>query len=789
MQKWGGNVKKCFLIARSNLRRTKGQTVAIVALIFIASMMLNLWLMLSTDYKSNFDRYHDKMNAEHVTLAISGNDSKMREFVSQTLEKDERTTGYCMADTFLASGSFDYNGGEIDTDFLFMEKETAGKRSIGKIEIVEDSEFTSGVYLPMIYGTDNNFSVGKTIEITVGDRVESYTVCGFFNSVMVGSHNCGMSEILLTKDKYKELEESGLYPKSTLVSVRIRDKAESEDFEAVFKNAVTSRYPDLRTESNSYEMVSSGRYISQMICSSIISVMGFLVALIALVVIFSNVVNDIQRNMKDLGALKAIGYRSRQIISALLLQFLSVAFVTALAGIGISYCLFPAINSMMMSQTGIPYAMKFLPLPFVMTLVLIGGMVALSVWLSSRRIKTIEPIVALRQGIQTHSFKRNHIPLERTRVSLNTALALKTTFSGVKQNVTACITMLVLSLAVTFTGMVVRNVITDVSQFVDLVIGETADSCIRVTPEWEKEFLQKMEEDDRVTKTYLFTTEEVRHVGGIALLANISDDFSKLNNPNICIEGRFPKYDNEMAIGAKYAKEHDLKIGEEITLTAEGKEAVYMISGYTQISNYLGKDCVLTRGGFERLGKLQSVNYNLNVADGVDVDALNEDLSGKFGNSISGTVNYKSAVDAGSAVYISLMKMIVIAILILCIFVITFVLYLLVRTMLTTKQRDYGIQKALGFTTRQLVLQTAISFMPSVILSTVVGLVVSFYVVRPLTALFLSGIGIVKCTFIVPVDFIFVAGIGLILYAFVIACLLSVKIRKIAPRSLITECV
>ena len=111
MQKWGGNVKKCFLIARSNLRRTKGQTVAIVALIFIASMMLNLWLMLSTDYKSNFDWYHDKMNAEHVTLAISGSDAKMREFVSQTLEKDERTTEYCMADTFLANGSFDYNGG------------------------------------------------------------------------------------------------------------------------------------------------------------------------------------------------------------------------------------------------------------------------------------------------------------------------------------------------------------------------------------------------------------------------------------------------------------------------------------------------------------------------------------------------------------------------------------------------------------------------------------------------------------------------------------------------------
>ena len=780
-------MKKFFLIAHSNLRRNKGQTVAIIALIFLASMMLNLWLMLSTDYKQNFDRYHDKMNAEHVTLVVTGDEARVRNFVEDTLDKDERTTDYSVDDAIMNAGSFEYNGGEIDTGFVFLEKEAALNRSVGKIEIVEDGEFSSGVYLPMIYGTNSNYSVGDTIEMTIGDKVESYTVCGFFNSVMVGSHNCGMSEILLTEDKYNELQKSNRYPKSSLVSVRIEDKAESEDFEATLKSEISSRFPELRTESNSYEMVSSSRYISQMICSSIISVMGFLVALIGLVIIFSNVSNDIQRNMKDLGALKAIGYKSSQMIAALLVQFLSVSLITAIVGIGISYCLFPVINSLMVSQTGIPYVMTFLPLPFVMTILFIGGMVAFSVWLSSRRIKTIEPIVALRQGIQTHNFKKNHIPLEKTRVSLNTALALKTTFSGVKQNVIACITMLVLSLAVTFTGMIVKNVIADNQQFVDMVIGETADSSISVDLEGESEFLQKLEEDERVIKAYLFDSEEIRHADGNVLLANVSDDFSKLNTKSIFIEGRYPKYDNEVAIGAKYAQDCDLKIGEEITLTAEGKEATYIISGYTQMSNYFGKDCALTRAGFQRMAKLKSATYNVNLADSVDVDDFNDELSNELSHIIRGEVNYKSAVEAGSAVYISLMKMIVIAIFILCIFVITFVLYLLVRTMLTLKQRDYGIQKALGFTTRQLVLQTAISFMPTMIVSTVVGLGVSFFVVRPLTALFLSGIGIVKCTFVVPVNFVFIAGIVLVLYAFAIACLLSIKIRKIAPRSLITE--
>lgn len=48
-------MKKCILIARSNLRRAKGQAAAITVLILLAAFMLNLWLMLSLDYKRNFD--------------------------------------------------------------------------------------------------------------------------------------------------------------------------------------------------------------------------------------------------------------------------------------------------------------------------------------------------------------------------------------------------------------------------------------------------------------------------------------------------------------------------------------------------------------------------------------------------------------------------------------------------------------------------------------------------------------------------------------------------------------
>ena len=777
-------MRKSFLLARSNLRMAKGQTAAIIVLIFLGALMLNLWLVLSMDYKQNFDRCHDRLNAEHVTFAIDGDSREIQDFVKAAIEEDERTAEYFLASVMHMVGIFEYNGGEMNTELIFMEKEAALSRPVGKIEIVEDSSYTSGVYMPYLYKSDN-IDIGKKIDISIGNQKMSYTVCGFFNSAMTGSHNCGMCGILLTEDCYQELKDAGCAPLSTLCSIRLNDKTESVDYDAMLKDAVSARFAAARTVSNTYDMVSRSRYISQMICSAIMSAMAFLILLIALVVIASNIINYIQENMKNLGALKAVGYTSRQLVCSLLLQFTGISLAIAVAGAGLSYVLFPYVNEMMVSQTGIPYEIRFLPIQFFLTLGVLGGAVSFVVWMSSRKIRKVEPIVALRQGILTHSFKRNHIPLEKTRVRLNAALALKTTLSGMKHNVTICITMLVLSLVAVFSGVMIENMIADMTPFLNMIVGEIADSCINVEADAEEKFLAKVNGDERVLKAYLYNSVQMLHVGGDVLMVTITDDFSEVNNQDVMIEGRFPKYDNEMAIAAKYAKERELEIGDEIWLTVDGREGGYIVSGFVQITNIHGKDCLITREGYERLGELQNLSYYLNLAEGTDIGAFNTEITEYLKGKVNATIDIAATIEGTASVYVSLMKMIVFAVLVLSVVVITFVLYLLVRTMISNKKRDYGILKALGFTTGQLILQTAFSFMPAVILSTVIGVIVSSVVINPLAAVFLGDIGIVKCTFTVPVGYNILAGVGMILAAFVIACLLSVKIKKITPRALL----
>lgn len=779
-------MKRTILLVRSNIRKAKVQTVVIIMLILLASAMMNLWLMLSTDYKKNFERFHTKLNDGHVTIAAYTDEQAFREFVTDMLGGSDEVAEFSVREALCMPGSFSYGGGKIMSSLVFLKRDTALCADVGKVELTEESDLRSGIYLPMLYGLGDNYSVGDTIELALGSETLVYTVCGFFNSPMMGSHNCNMFMMLLTEDKFGALSEGNAAYPSTCISLRLTDRTKSEEMKTLLLDSMTEAFPDVMFVSDSYEEVAVSRYISSMICVGILSVMAFLVLLIGVVVIASNVANTIQDQLQNLGALKAVGYRSGQLVLPFVMQFAGISVLVAAIGCALSYCIFPMINGMMIQQTGIPYQIKVLPVPFLTTVCFVFIVAALTVLLSAKRLKRIAPITAIRQGVATHHFKKNAVPLDLTRLPLQVALAMKTAGYRFKQNITIGITMLALSLIIVFSGLMLENIIMDIQPFVDMFVGEAADSTIDVNVSRESEFLSAMKADSRVEKMHLYTNVNVQHVDGSLLNGMIYDDFSKFNNQNIVIEGRFPKYDNEVAVAAKYAREIGLEVGDEIILRAEGNEQTYLITGFTQLTSYLGKDCAMTREGYERIGILSNASYYIDLTEDTDIDDFNSGVIGRFGNDLNTAVNIRAILDGSSGVYVALVTVIVTAILFVSGMIVVFVMYLLVRTVLNDRKRDYGILKALGYTTRQLILQTAFGFMPAVILSAAVGITVCAQIINPLTALFFSGVGIVKCTFTVPLLFNIFAGIGLVLFAFAVACLMSLRIKKIAPRALLS---
>ena len=117
--------------------------------------------------------------------------------------------------------------------------------------------------------------------------------------------------------------------------------------------------------------------------------------------------------------------------------------------------------------------------------------------------------------------------------------------------------------------------------------------------------------------------------------------------------------------------------------------------------------------------------------------------------------------------------------------VILLVLYLLIKSLMQKKKKEYGILKALGYKSKDLILQTAISFMPSIIISVIVFSIVSYFITNPYMNLIMVSFGIMKCNFVIPILGVVIVGIMLILISFIFAIFESRRIKKIEPYKLL----
>lgn len=207
------------------------------------------------------------------------------------------------------------------------------------------------------------------------------------------------------------------------------------------------------------------------------------------------------------------------------------------------------------------------------------------------------------------------------------------------------------------------------------------------------------------------------------------------------------------------------------------------------ISNYLGKDSIMLIDGYDRI-KTDNVNgaIYINLKDGCDIDAFVESVINdvQVSAKIVTAMNIRAIIDGALSVLTIIVAALVGVFLIIILAIIALSIYLIAKTFLLRKKKDYGIQKALGYTTRQLVLQTALGFMPVVILAVIAGFAIGVLTINPLLTVLFGGIGIMKAMFEIPAGLTIAFAAAIVVFSFGISCLVSLRVRKITPRALIT---
>jgi putative ABC transport system permease protein len=119
--------------------------------------------------------------------------------------------------------------------------------------------------------------------------------------------------------------------------------------------------------------------------------------------------------------------------------------------------------------------------------------------------------------------------------------------------------------------------------------------------------------------------------------------------------------------------------------------------------------------------------------------------------------------------------------------IVILILALITGTTLVRRRQELGIEKALGFTTWQLVRQISVGFLPVAVIGSLVGGIAGFYGANPLMSCLFRAMGIMKVGFYLPPLSVPVVCAVIALLTLLISAIAASRVRKISPCALVNE--
>lgn len=783
-----GNLNLLLMHTLANIRKNKRAAISLFFIIFLSALFLNLGLLVLGNFNKFFDRRSDELNVPHYTVltpAESYKDSFEEEF-----KELKGVTATEVSDViYVVKPLFQYNHADytILTMFFNWDKQTLFTKHslVGKAL----PESKNDIYLPYLFQISGGYRLGDDFTIKLKENSYTFRVAGFTEDIVYGSILGGGVGFYLPEKSYQRFITSMKIEVSEgkLVSARLADKKNADKIEEKLRSGELT--PDMtKVWDTHYVIVKQTRTMTTNIGSMIIIGFAAFIVLLGIVVIHFRISNSIEDEMQNIGVMKAMGYTFLQVRLTLQLQFLCIAFLAGIVGVAFSYLGAGPLADMFAAQTGVIWEPKFDIVSSLESIVIIAGAVFFVTWISTRNIKKLPPVMALRNGIRTHSFRHNYFPLGTTLFGLVPALSLKTTIRNLRQNVMIFITVLLVTMLSVFSIVMFYNIALEGRAFLDMVGMEYNDVQVNFDPNEDITKLSKeINAMPEVEKSWYGEQDYDISIDKETAMA-LAIENPKLLDNNMVYDGRPPIYDNEISINGALAKKIKKAIGDTVTVKKNGKEMDYLITGFQNSASYLGKDSMMTAEGYQKL--VPDYNFNdmsIYLKKGEDVKAFISKITDLYGSKLLFSANNHALMDAAMDVYVLICSMIAYLIMAVSVLVIILILYLLIHSMVLKQKKQFGIQKAMGYTNKQLRMQIALSILPVTFFASAIGCLISALSMNKLIAFLFKSIGVMKTNFIVPASWI----IGLCMFtcaiAWLVAMLVSVKMKNISVYTLVTE--
>ena len=783
------------------MKKQKGDMITFFVMTFLAAFMLFICLNLLTGTfrLCNFNK--EAINgADCLVLKTKDQISDFK--IKEIAQGSPLVSAYEESKFLDISGKYRKKGAKSWADYTFVLESYEEDRNIQTASI-DTSRFSGNdIVLPVSLST--NYQIGDRFEFKVGNNIYEFRVAGF-NEDYIYSSPMNMSCYLcyVSEKMYQEIEfeNAGFAIPSTLAKMQYYDselkkmKISSDEACDLLLNEYNlwlqnyqSSHPEYTARVDGNWIPSDMMMIAGMILpfmfTAIMLVFALIIFIIALVVIDFSVKNFIIDNMKNTGIMEAGGYTVKEMMLILLVQLLTVSFAGSFLGALVAALVQGKLGFIMLYLIGLSWNQKADLMVFAGVVAGICFIIAVFTLILGREYKKTSVLDALRGGINTHNYKKNVFPFDKTSLPVSLTLALKETFGKFKSQIGVIVIMAILAFSAAMGFGIYENMGKDVDSLLrisgldlpdadfagDLSMGETVGSFEMV---------------DCIHYEYWTSLEFIKGKKVKTISSRVISDPS-LMNPDQMVEGRWPLYENEVALGTSAMTQLGVKVGDTVIVRNGEEEASYLITGMMQTFNNMGMMGYISADGFERIGVLPNqVTFVIDLKDGYTY----EDLKKEFNDLYPDTEIIDELASTGN-LFVMLktsMALIMVLIMIITAFIVALAEALLIRTRITKEWRNLGVNKALGFTSNQLITQVMISNIPAILIGIVLGLVLVTFFGDKMMLLMFAIFGFKKVSFSLS-PFAYISVIIVIVgVAMLVSWINGKRIRRLEPVKMITE--
>lgn len=657
------------------------------------------------------------------------------------------------------------------------------------------------VYAPVFYKSQYNAKTGDKITIKTGNGDKKFTIKGFFDDPLFGSSLNSYKRILFSSKAYTKIQKLTLNQSTssiTFLEVNLKDAYQGTSFRKTVNQLNKAFGKDvLATLSFDKDIFAEEVTMIPKLISAFLLCFSVLLIIIVAIVIRHAILSSIEADYVSLGVLKAIGFTGKNIIASITLQYLTTGAVGAAAGIVAGFFAIPPAGKILMESSGLCSTIGMSAGFALFTAASVLVIIILIAFLSAGKAARISPVMAISYGKSpVHFSSRLNVPMNHLSfLPLFIRMAVKQMMTKIKQYaslivVTTIFTFMVITIC-TITGnfstmqktsKMFGNPLYDINVMSASTVTKGAN---------ESEKLDNIA--DFIDKNYGIKSKNTQNMVSMRIdgVSTTGIAYGSLNDvKGYVLEGTVPKYDNEVAITPLMSGMIGKGVGDSVELQGgNGVKKKYLITCKIQCISEMGKCIVLSQPAYERLVPgSKPLSLSIILKDNSKLDSIISSLKNKYKSlrEIGFTNNLTSFKETFDVVQSSMNMLSVMAIFLTFLFVTIITIMLCIIT-IYREIIDTGIFKAVGFKTMELRLQFTFRFILVSIAGGIIGAILSFLLDGKLEKSLLSSIGIANLSPTWNFSSLGIPIIFIVCLTGIVAFLLSARIKKITPNSLICE--